>query len=117
MSALADLLEARIGEIVEEWRVRVVATLAPESVDQTLIVDSLPAYLQLIADDLRSQGVARQSGETINGTRIPADHGVQRFHLGYEVGAMVREYRSCATSCSTTWKPAGAASSCGRRAR
>jgi signal transduction histidine kinase len=92
MSELADLLEAKNTEIVAEWRARVVATLAPQSLDETLLIDSLPTYIQLMADDLRSRGVARRSGETIHGTRIPAEHGVQRFHLGYEVAAMVREF-------------------------
>ena len=92
MSELAELLDVQRGEIVAEWRERVLATLAPESMDQTLLIDSLPVFLTLIAEALRSQGMARQSGEAVRLFAIPAEHGVQRLHLGYEIGAMVREY-------------------------
>jgi signal transduction histidine kinase len=89
-SPIADLLEARCDEIAQRFVERAQGAGASTSLSRDDIIDSLREYLLTLARRLRSdQSAAR---EELVKNDIAGVHGQQRFHLGYDVGALVREY-------------------------
>jgi signal transduction histidine kinase len=82
---LAELLVARSGEVLEEWKVRVSGSLHPEAMPHLHLIDHLPAFLEEIAQAVRDR-------EGPDGSRVAAEHGEQRLGLGFSLDGVVREY-------------------------
>jgi signal transduction histidine kinase len=90
MSSLADLIDGRTEEIVNRFADRIYASAAAVSLPREEIIDSLREFLAELSAALRAG--ARRAREA-GATSLPAQqHGLQRFHLGYEVTALIREY-------------------------
>ncbi len=82
---LAELLATRRDDVLKRWEGAVRGSLHPEAMRQLELVDQLPAFLDEITEALRDR-------ESTEGSRIAADHGVQRLGLGFSLDAVVREY-------------------------
>ena len=86
--SLAGLLETRRPEVLTRWKERVVGTLTPEGTRTPEILDGLPGFLEQVASDL-ADGCQRPAAPNPDAT----EHGSQRFHAGFSVGAVIREYQ------------------------
>ncbi|MBX3192523.1 MAG: sensor histidine kinase [Labilithrix sp.] len=82
---LAGFVSARQDEIVKKWAERVHGTLHPAVLPRLELVDHVPTFLAEIVEALQ-----RHEGPETSETA--ARHGVQRFALGFSLGAVVREY-------------------------
>ena len=91
-SRLAALLDARREEIVARFVAHARAAGASESLPAETIIDSLREYLAELATVLRQEYAGR--GGSAARSEFATRHGEQRFGLGYDVGALVREYGS-----------------------
>jgi signal transduction histidine kinase len=89
--SLPHLMVDRKGPIIEAWLARVYDTTAPQSMARKDVVDSMSDLLDLIVEKLR-----RDLAESTVADQIPLDvaqeHGRQRFHLGFDMTAIVREH-------------------------
>lgn len=85
---LADWVESRRAEIIQRWIDSVRPPLAIESLPRELLVDSLPEFIDEMLAILRG-GEARGEGLLLH---MGAEHGKQRFALGFDPSEMVREY-------------------------
>jgi PAS domain S-box-containing protein len=92
MQHLADLLDAHTDALLKQWIARVGASLAPGSRTAAELVDHMPAFLRQVISALREpardSGFSRVHGQSSAGR----EHGAQRFRLGFELEAVVREY-------------------------
>jgi signal transduction histidine kinase len=88
--SLADLLEARADEIARRFVGRAVEAGAAKPLPASEIMDSLREYVIDLARALRGEPSTRT--DELHHTKIAGVHGRQRFRLGYDVGALVREY-------------------------
>jgi signal transduction histidine kinase len=87
-SRLADLLEGRSSEIVNEFIVRVRAGIAAQSLPYQDARDSLLEFIRDLAAQLRERSSVSET--PLN--RPASHHGEQRFRLGYDIGGVIREY-------------------------
>ena len=85
---LASLLESRRHEVLTRWKERVIGTLTPAGTRTLEILDGLPRFLEQVASDLAAGG-QRPTAPSPSAT----EHGSQRFHAGFSVGAVIREYQ------------------------
>jgi PAS domain S-box-containing protein len=91
MDPLADLLEAQFEPLLRRWVSVVAASLAPDVRTTPELADHIPAFLRHIIDALR--GPVRLSQSPVDGHSVVGrEHGAQRFRLGFELEAVVREY-------------------------
>lgn len=88
-TALGDLLAAKRNTLVAEWKQRVVRTLAPEGSRGPELLEGLPPFIDALASELKSGGHVAASGAS----ELAIRHGSQRFHAGFSVGAVIREYQ------------------------
>ena len=95
-SQVADLLEAHCDDIARRFVEEARTAGASRALPPEDIIDSLREYLVELAqcvrrdacEDSRSAADSPASGQSA----IAASHGEQRFHLGYDLPAVVREY-------------------------
>lgn len=75
------------------WRQRVTGPLDPVNTPAPEIIDTLPKLLSELADALARRDDPSSSHVTSEETRrIATEHGIQRYHAGFSLGAVVREY-------------------------
>lgn len=87
--SLASFLDRHRGELIEGWRQRVTGPLNPEHTPRSEILDSLPVFLdEMIGKLLEGNGAEVRPSATAPG------HGAQRYHAGFSLGAVIREYRA-----------------------
>ncbi len=82
---LAELLATRRDDVLTRWNEAVRGSLHPEAMPHLELIDHLPAFVDEIAEALRDR-------ESTEGSRIAADHGIQRLGLGFSLDSVVREY-------------------------
>jgi len=82
---LADLVEARLDEIVRRWSERAAAQL-DERLPRTQLVNEVPSLLRSIAGSLRAGRVLPEAAQD------GAEHGEQRERVGTELDQMLHEY-------------------------
>lgn len=92
MSKLADFIEAKREHITQRWADQVFETTAPASLDREGVIDSLREYLDELATGLRREHGFTQHSHATMPSAIAKGHGQQRFQLGYDVAAVIREY-------------------------
>ncbi len=92
MHHLADLLEAHTEALLTQWIARVGASLAPGSHTRAELVDHLPAFLRQVISALREPARDSESSPVHGQSGAGREHGAQRFRLGFELEAVVREY-------------------------
>lgn len=89
-SRIADVLEAHCDDIAHRFVEDAKNAGASRALPPEEIIDSLREYLVELAQALRRE-LDAGSGESAT-SKIAADHGEQRFHLGYDLAAVIREY-------------------------
>src|SRR5687768_3022250 len=89
---LGDLIENHRSELLSDWDREVAFLPGAEQLDAPTITDHIPELLTELSDNLRSD-------RTIpNGIVSPAEHGVQRWRVGFDITEVVAEYgilRTC----------------------
>jgi len=89
--SLADAIAREKDAIIICWRGRVVQGIDPAAVPDAEIIDTLPLFLDQLVQALRDIGTG--DGESAKrGREIALTHGSERFHLGFSLGAVIREY-------------------------
>ena len=91
---LADWLEKNDQKLVERWTEVLQETIVPESVRREDVLDSMLEFVRELTKGMR-QGKSTEPGTLKPGASAMAKgHGRQRFHLGYDLATVVREYGS-----------------------
>lgn len=85
MSGLASLLEARAEEILHRWVERLRQGIAPGGETELELLDHVPILLRELGHALRTGHIPARSGAA-------EEHGRQRYRLGFDLDAVVREY-------------------------
>jgi PAS domain S-box-containing protein len=91
VSALADLLDARREELVRRWVGLIAQGLAPGPRSEPELRDHIADYLAEMARVLRA-GAEEAKAARMGRSSIAQEHGAQRFKVGFDVDAVVREY-------------------------
>jgi signal transduction histidine kinase len=92
LEALATHLAARRAALLSAWRQAIRAhpdLNTGASLPRSQLNDHIPALLQSFEDRLTSLGSERNGGEQL---RDAAAHGLQRWHQGYDLKEVVREW-------------------------
>jgi signal transduction histidine kinase len=87
---LASLLTERKAQLIEAWRRRVADVFAPAAAPDPEIVDSLPDFIEELAAWLREGPGA--ASELLPRSDVARVHGEQRFHAGFDLRSVIREY-------------------------
>lgn len=66
--------------------------IPPSGLPRSLLIDHLPLFLSELSDELSSSDGARLSRDAVNVTATARQHGEQRWKVGYDLQAVVREY-------------------------
>lgn len=92
LSGLGDLIESHRSELLSDWQREVAVLPGAEHLDAPTITDHIPELLAELSDNLRSD---RNEDSVISS---PAEHGVQRWRVGFDITEVVAEYgilRTC----------------------
>jgi hypothetical protein len=90
MIPLHEILSARRDEILRGYTDQVSKVLAPSVCSREDILDHMPPFLDNAIAELRHR--ARRTGGGGGGEGVAVQHGVQRFELGFDVDALIRDY-------------------------
>lgn len=90
--SLADALATDKDVLIACWRARVQAGLEPEAAPAFEIVNTLPAFLDEMITLLQNHATAGGDWNPEKAGAIAVTHGAQRFHAGFSLGSVVREY-------------------------
>jgi signal transduction histidine kinase len=80
------------GDVVECWRSRVQAGIDPVAAPAPEIIDTLPSFLDEMVAMLRQGATRARHAPGEKTGEIALAHGSQRFHAGFSLGAVIREY-------------------------
>jgi len=89
---LGELIESYRTELLSEWHREVDLLPGAEQLDAPTITDHIPQLLTELSENLRSDGA------DANVIASPAEHGVQRWRVGFDITEVVAEYgilRTC----------------------
>ncbi len=86
---LTDYRDPIVSRFVAEVRRK---DLSPRGTSQSLLVDHIPEFLDEIVAELARDEPVRMSQDAIDTSETARQHGGQRFSLGYDLGALTREY-------------------------
>jgi signal transduction histidine kinase len=89
--ALAEVIDRRLGDIVDRWLERVKEALKKRRVARSELRDAVPDYLRRIADALRASDPLEQGGATA-WADVAREHALARVRLGFDVGELVHEF-------------------------
>jgi len=92
VSQLGDFIEAEREHLTQRWVDQLFATTAPDSLNREDVIDSLREFLDEIIAALRREQGFHQHTHTAITSALAKGHGKQRFAMGYDIAAMVREY-------------------------
>ena len=92
VSLLADFIETEREHITQRWADDLFATSSPASLGREDVIDSARELLDEIAAALRRDDGFRQHSQTSMVSAIAKGHGKQRFCMGYDIAAVIREY-------------------------
>jgi signal transduction histidine kinase/ActR/RegA family two-component response regulator len=90
-----------LAELVNDQRDEIVAAfvrrsrgkdLVPANVSQSSLIDHIPLLLTELARELDRLTQGRGSEDAVDVEETARQHGQQRWHLGYELSGLVREY-------------------------
>jgi signal transduction histidine kinase/CheY-like chemotaxis protein len=105
---LSQLLREQRDRIVSLFVTEVQRTaLPPLGVSRSMLTDDIPTFLDEIADELDRLPGARTSQEVVDTSAPARQHGEQRWGLGYDLEALLREYGVLRHCIVQTAKEAG----------
>jgi signal transduction histidine kinase/CheY-like chemotaxis protein len=91
--SLADLLQHHRDQIVSRFIAEVQRKdLSPPGTAPSLLVDHVPRFLDEVVAELVPGTAVRTSQDAIDTSESARRHGGQRWTLGYDLDALVREY-------------------------
>ena len=88
---LPELIEQHRGEIVQRWVERAYREIAPRAVPRADVLDEMAQLIDALVRAIRRDVIEGQAS-TAPPTAVASSHGRQRFHVGYDISAMVREH-------------------------
>ncbi len=107
--SLAALLRDHRDRIVSRFVAEVERKdLSPPGTARALLVDHIPKFLDEVVADLTPGEAVRLSQDSVDTSETARRHGKQRWTLGYDLGALVREYGILRHAIMETAKAAGA---------
>jgi signal transduction histidine kinase/ActR/RegA family two-component response regulator len=86
---LRDRREDILAGFIEEVKQK---DLPPRGLPQSVLLDHIPIFLDEIGVELATRGQGRPSTDAVEVDATARQHGEQRWNLGYDVEALVREY-------------------------
>src|SRR5918996_3778671 len=92
LSNLGELIESHRTELLSNWHREVGLLPGAEQLDAPTITDHIPQLLIELSENLRSDGTE------LSLIASPAEHGVQRWRVGFDITEVVAEYgilRTC----------------------
>jgi len=92
LAGLGDLIENHRIELLSDWQCQVALLPGAEHLDAPTVTDHIPELLAELSDNLRSD--RREASLILS----PAEHGVQRWRVGFDITEVVAEYgilRTC----------------------
>jgi signal transduction histidine kinase len=89
---LTDLLEQEKVAVLARWATKVEGVLTPESTPPGQLIDSLPKFLEDVIATLAHADANGDEGARTSLASSARVHGAQRFHVGFSLDAVVREY-------------------------
>src|ERR1044071_1091786 len=92
LSNLGELIESHRSELLSNWHREVGLLPGAEQLDAPTITDHIPQLLTELSENLKSD---RSEASLI---QSPAEHGVQRWRVGFDITEVVAEYgilRTC----------------------
>ncbi len=105
---LAELLSAQRDAIVSRFVAEVQRKdLSPPGVPRSLLVDHIPKFLDEIVSELKHERGVRMSQDAVDTSETARRHGQQRWSLGYDLEALIREYGILRHCILETAKSAG----------
>lgn len=106
--SLQQLLRDRREEILARFIQEVEQKdLPPSGLPRSVLVDHIPVFLEEIGLELSVGSEARISREAVEVRTTARQHGEQRWNLGYDLEALVREYGVLGHVIQQTAKSAG----------
>jgi signal transduction histidine kinase len=90
-TSLADAIAREKVAILACWHERVRQGIDPETAPAWEIIDTLPPFLDEMIQTLRDLGTGDDASSR-RGRDIALTHGTERFHNGFSLGAVIREY-------------------------
>ena len=91
--SLADELAKGKEALLLDWRQRVQGTVDPEGATIVEIIDGVPTFIDELVAMLRGKEEStRVAPDSARANELAVDHGSQRFHAGFSLGAVIREY-------------------------
>jgi signal transduction histidine kinase/ActR/RegA family two-component response regulator len=90
---LEELLTDRRNEIVARFVAEVrQKELPPAGISRSLLVDHIPKFLDEILEELRQEPEMQAGSDALDKSTTARKHGGQRWSLGYDLEALMREY-------------------------
>jgi signal transduction histidine kinase len=88
---LAELIRRRDRDIQQRWIEQATQALKGREVSPTELRNSMPEYLNRLADGLQ-QATNVQSGGSSSWENVAREHAETRVRLGFDIGQLVREF-------------------------
>ena len=92
LAGLGELIDKHYGELLSSWQTEVALLPGAEQLDGPTIIDHIPQLLTELSENLQSDR------SEANFIVSPAEHGVQRWRVGFDITEVVAEYgilRTC----------------------
>lgn len=89
---MADAIATWKEDLIECWRSRVQAGIDPAAAPVPEIIDTLPSFVDEMVGLLRRAATGERALPAEKASEIALEHGSQRFHAGFSLGAVIREY-------------------------
>jgi signal transduction histidine kinase/ActR/RegA family two-component response regulator len=90
---LAQLLGEQRDQIVARWVSELQRKdVSPAGIARPLLTDHMPKFLDNVVAELARKDSMRFSLDAIDASATARRHGGQRWSLGYDMGALIREY-------------------------
>ncbi|HLK36127.1 MAG TPA: RsbRD N-terminal domain-containing protein, partial [Polyangiaceae bacterium] len=90
---LAQLLKNQRDQIVSRFVAEVQRKdLSPAGVARSLLVDHIPKFIDEIVSEITGLNSVRMSQDATDTSATARQHGEQRWSLGYDLEALIREY-------------------------
>jgi signal transduction histidine kinase/CheY-like chemotaxis protein len=100
-SAAKAMIPPTLAQLLTSYRTQLVSRfiaevqqrdLSPPGTSRSLLIDHIPKFLDEIVAELTRGEPVRTTQDVIDTSETARQHGQQRWSLGYDLGALTREY-------------------------